>query len=111
MEIETKKQLGEILNLLCAEDYESQVLGYTLFRNSKFRKYIRNKCYSLKNKSSLYKFYLNSLLTVCRNEEKKEFIDTLNCDRIRTISIMLSQYIRNEIIIYDYSEYKRRHKK
>jgi len=111
MEIETKKQLEEILNLLCAEDYESQVLGYTLFRNSKFRKYIRNKCYSFVGKSQFYEFYLNSLLTVCRNEGKKEFIDASNQGKIHNIQLTLSWYIRNEIIIYDYSKYKRRYKK
>lgn len=110
----TKVELKKILQLLKSPDEESRHLGYSLYQNSEFRKYIRNKCFCIKeeNLNIFYRFPLNSLVTKMYKNQSKEWNKKDSNDRkIVSLFKILKLYINNNILIYDYSYFKQRRNK
>lgn len=101
-----KKELKEILPLLESADEESRKLGYHLFQTSKFRKYIRNKCYAYKERKTYIRFPLDPLI----NNGEDDFF-TKNDAKINHAKIVIEEYLKNKIVIYDYSVLKRAYNK
>ena len=81
-----KDELISISIMLQSPDIETRMLGYNLLRESNFKKFMRNKLWTLNNKS-FYRFQLHALcqnsysagtrenyLTSCSNYNKMEFV-------------------------------------
>lgn len=58
--LEFEKELSNIADMLCSNDYETRFLGYNLLRDSKFKQSMRGKLWS-ENNMSFYKFNLFAL--------------------------------------------------
>ena len=100
-------ELRKILPLLKSIDFESQKLGYSLYQESSFRKYVRNKFYAYKDAPNLIsKFPLTSLA----NEKISDRImaRAINNRKIKRTYDIIVSYIKNKIIIYDNSFLKRK---
>lgn len=99
-----KKDLKQILELLKSKDYESRCLGYGLYQESDFRKYIRNKVYCFKDDKDItryFKFPLYSLhnLSSIKEDFLKENLMLTNETRISNAAIIINLYLKNKIII------------
>lgn len=99
-----KKDLKQILELLKSKDYESRCLGYGLYQESDFRKYIRNKVYYYKDNKDIgeyFKFPLYSLhnLSSIKEVSRKTHLMLTNEVRINHAAVIINLYLKNKIII------------
>lgn len=94
-----KQELEPIYQLLSSPDEESAYLGYSLLRNTEFKKMLRNKVWSENNKS-FYRFRLFALRPLKDCDRQTLYrIRYYNNNRICFAHKVLMLYLENKLII------------
>lgn len=94
------KELKPIADMLNSPDMETRMLGYSLLRESQFKKFMHGKLWSLNNKS-FYRFNLYALKPNPYLSYSKEYyyVYTRNDSKILFADRVVSYYLENKLII------------
>lgn len=94
------KELKPIADMLNSPDMETRMLGYSLLRESQFKKFMHGKLWSLNNKS-FYRFNLYVLKPNSYPSGSKEYWHTHihNESKISFAYRVVFYYLENKLII------------
>lgn len=95
-----KKELKPIADMLNSPDMETRMLGYSLLRESQFKKFMYGKLWSLDNKS-FYRFNLYALEPDVYSFGSKEYYYTYihNENKLSFAYRVVFYYLENKLII------------
>lgn len=95
-----KDELISISIMLHSADEETRMLGYNLLRESNFKKFMRNKLWTLNNKS-FYRFHLYALRqnSYSIGSRKYYLIDCSNYNKIGFADKVINYYLNNQLKI------------
>ena len=97
--LEFEQELRPILDMLNSSDEETRFLGYSLLRNSDFKKAMRGRVLIEKNKS-FYRFNLYALNNKPPRYPKNQFyINYYNDNKLNFAYRVILLYLENKLII------------
>jgi hypothetical protein len=97
--LEFEKELSNIADMLCSNDYETRFLGYNLLRDSKFKQSMRGKLWS-ENNMSFYKFNLFALNDrIPQDHDSKCYVIYHNDNKIAFARKVVLLYLQQKLII------------
>ena len=98
-----KEELRSIYKFLNSTDYELQILGYELLRNSQFKKFMHGKLWSENNKSfyrfRLYKLHDLSSLGKPYSNSFYYILQNHNYNKLYIAKKVVEYYLNDKLII------------